>query len=216
MQIKINLQIFLFILLFILTNQIEIYTITILFALIHELGHLTVGLLLKLKPKELNLMPFGFSILFEDYGYKKLLERKRIIIALAGPLTNLVIAIITYFLRINFEIKTIIIYSNILIAFFNMIPIYPLDGHKVLKGILKLYVNNIKAEYIVNRVSNITIIILTAFSSILILYLKNIWVILVLIYLWLNTIKENKKYSIKKALYKILQSNDKSTKYIDI
>lgn len=40
MQIKINLKIFIFLILFILTNQIEIYGILMLFATVHELGHL--------------------------------------------------------------------------------------------------------------------------------------------------------------------------------
>ena len=40
MQIKVNLQIFLFIVIFALTHQIEIYVWLMLFAFIHELGHM--------------------------------------------------------------------------------------------------------------------------------------------------------------------------------
>lgn len=58
MQIKINLQIFLFLIIFALTHQIQIYACIMLFAFIHELGHLTTGILLKLKPKTLSFMPF--------------------------------------------------------------------------------------------------------------------------------------------------------------
>ena len=94
MQIKINLQIFLFIIIFIITHQIEIYAWIMLFAFIHELGHIFAGLVLKLKPKTLELMPFGVSITFEVYEYKKLVEIKKILIALAGPLTNLLIILI--------------------------------------------------------------------------------------------------------------------------
>ncbi len=42
MSIKIDLKIFLFVILFWLTSQIEIYAILMIFALIHELGHLFV------------------------------------------------------------------------------------------------------------------------------------------------------------------------------
>ena len=73
MQIKVNLQIFLFIILFTLTHQIEIYGWIMLFAFIHELGHMVTGILLKLKPKSLNFMPFGISITFESYEYKRLI-----------------------------------------------------------------------------------------------------------------------------------------------
>ena len=51
-------------------------------------GHIFAGLLLKLKPKKLSIMPFGLAVTFESYEYKKLIETKKIIIAFAGPLTN--------------------------------------------------------------------------------------------------------------------------------
>lgn len=40
MSIKIDLRIFLFGILFLLTKQIEIYAILMIFAFLHELGHL--------------------------------------------------------------------------------------------------------------------------------------------------------------------------------
>ena len=118
MQKKINLQIFLFIIIFILTHQIEIYAWVMLFAFIHELGHMLAVLLLKLKPKTLSLMPFGISITFEAYGYKKLIEIKKIIVALAGPATNFLIAVLVALLHIDTNLKHTIIYSNVLIYFY--------------------------------------------------------------------------------------------------
>ncbi len=184
-----------------------------LFAFIHELGHMLAGIFLKLKPKSLNLMPFGISITFETYEYKKLVEIKKILISMAGPLTNLVICIIATLLHIDTRTKELIIYSNILIALFNLIPLYPLDGGRILKGIIKLKYKEVKADEVINRISNILIIILTAMSSIIILYIKNISILFVLIYLWGIIINENKKYNMKKRMYKILQ---KSNECIDI
>lgn len=210
MQIKVNLQIFLFIVIFALTHQIEIYAWLMLFAFIHELGHMIAGIILKLKPKALSLMPFGISITFETYGYKKLIEIKKIILAFAGPLTNFLIAIITILLHINTDLKEMIIYSNLLIAFFNLIPLYPLDGGRILKGIIRLKKSEIKADEIINKISNIIIICLTAISSIAILYLKNLAIVFILIYLWAMVIKENKKYHIKKMMYSAVRKTDKS------
>lgn len=209
MQIKINLQIFLFIVLFILTHQIEMYTCIMLFAFIHELGHLVSGIILKLKPKALSIMPFGISITFETYGYKKLIEIKKIIIAISGPITNMFIATIVAYLNIDSNLKEIIMYSNILIAIFNLIPLYPLDGGRILKGIIKLKKTAIKAEDIVNKISNYVIIGLTAMSSIAILYLKNFAIIFILAYLWIIVIKENSRYNLKKNLYYAIQKNSK-------
>lgn len=213
MQIKVNLQIFLFIIIFVLTHQIEIYGWIMLFAFIHELGHMLAGIVLKLKPKALNFMPFGISVTFETYEYKKLVELKKMIIAIAGPLTNMAISALTIFLNINIQTKELIIYSNILIAIFNLMPLYPLDGGRILKGIIRLKYKELKSDKIVNRISNILIIILTVIASLMILYLKNIAILFVIIYLWLIIINENKKYNMKMRVYKILQ---KDTECIDI
>lgn len=213
MQIKINLQIFLFIIIFALTHQIDIYACIMIFSLIHELGHMLAGILLKLKPKSLNFMPFGISLTFETYGYKRLVEIKKIFIAIAGPLTNLIICIITNFLHISQEIKQTTIYSNILIAIFNLIPLYPLDGGRILKGIIRLKCKEMETDKIVNNISNIIVILLTVISSIGILYFKNIAILFVLVYLWIMVINENKKYSIKVRMYNTIQ---KTNKCIDI
>lgn len=205
MQITINLQIFLFIILFLFTKQIELYALIMLFALIHECGHIFAGLILKLKPKKLDIMPFGLAVTFESYGYKKLVETKKILVALAGPLTNILICVIALFINIDPNLKQTMIYSNILVALFNLIPIYPLDGGRILKGLIKLKCkNNIIADTIVNKTSNVLAIFFTAISSILILYLKNITILLVIVYLWIIVIRENKRFNIKKKVNNII------------
>lgn len=91
MRFRIDLKIFLFIILFYITKQIEVYGMIMLFAIIHELGHLLVGLILGMKPEKLEIMPYGVSISFKlqpkDYNRKikkgNQLELKKIIVAAA-------------------------------------------------------------------------------------------------------------------------------------
>lgn len=210
MRIRINLKIFLFILIFILTKQIKIYGILMLFAFIHELGHMLVGILLGFKPDKLEIMPYGVSVGFnvkcEDYNKKikngNMLAIKKLIIALAGPLTNFIITIIFLIANIKFFgiERELVIYSNILIGIFNLIPIYPLDGGRAIKNILHITVGLQNSYKYTNQISKITICILTGICSIAILYIKNVAILLILAYLWYLVIVEDRKYNRKKEI----------------
>mgnify|MGYP006991722184 CR=1 FL=1 len=41
------------------------------FAIIHELGHMLAGILLRLKPKLFEIQPFGVGIVFENFEIKE-------------------------------------------------------------------------------------------------------------------------------------------------
>lgn len=211
MKIRLHLKIFIFIAIFILTRQIEIYGVLMLFAVFHELGHMLAGIMLGFKPNSIEIMPFGLSISFqskaENYNKKvkkgTLLTIKKIIIAVSGPLTNalfiLFFSIFPFsFLGFSYEL---VLYANILIAIFNLIPIYPLDGGRIMHGIFHIFCGKKEAYEYTNKISNIAIVLLTAISSIAILYLRNIAIVFILVYLWYLVITENKKYQNKKKLY---------------
>lgn len=204
MQIKINLQIFIFIIIFILTKQIKIYAYLMFFAFVHELGHLLAGVALGLKPKTLKIMPFGISIIFNTYQEKKELAKKNFIIAIAGPMVNIIIAVIALILKLSIEI----VYANILIAIFNLFPIYPLDGGRMIKSILfQKHEEKIVDKYVI-KISNAVLIIFTMISSIMILYLQNIAILFVVVYLWIVVIRENKVYTLKKRVYNIIEKKE--------
>ena len=201
MKIRINIQIFIMIGILILTRQIEIYAWLMLFALIHELAHTFAGILLKLKPKTLEIEPFGIGIIFESYQNT---EKNKIIIALAGPTMNLLLAIIFSF--VNIKARELIVNANLLLSIFNMIPIYPLDGGRIIKEILQIKFGLQKSRDYINKISNITVVILTAISSIVILYIHNIAILIVITYLWYLVVMENKKYKLQKNTIKGLQN----------
>ena len=205
MSIKIDLRIFLFGVLFFLTRQIEIYATIMFFAFLHELGHLCTGLALGFKPKIMKMTPFGFQIAFktciEDYN-KKIKQGnelciKRIIIYLSGPVMNLFLILSCLLGNIELMIpKDIIIYSNILLAIFNLLPIYPLDGGRILKEIVHIFKGRKIAYQKSNFISLATVIILTIITSILILYIHNIAFLIILAYLWYLVIRNQREYEI--------------------
>ena len=216
MRFRIDLKIFIFLIIFYFTKQIEIYAMIMFFALIHELGHLIAGLLMGMKPEKIELMPFGVSISFkikvEEYNKKikkgNKLEVKKILVALAGPLTNFIIIVITTNINLDIFKSLMIIYTNFLIMIFNLLPIYPLDGGRILKGILHINFGLRTSEIYTNIISKIMVTIITVASSILILYVHNIAILLIDTYLWYLVIKEDIKYNKREDIYqKILENN---------
>ena len=216
MRFRIDLKIFIFIILFWLTKQIEVYAYVMIFAFIHELGHLVTGLIVGMKPEKIEIMPFGVSISFKinpkEYNIKikkaNKLEIKKIIVALAGPLTNFLIILIAGNLKIDIFKSLIIIYTNFLIMIFNLLPIYPLDDGRVLNGILYIIFGKRKAEKYTNIISKIAVSAVTIISSIAVLYIHNIAIILIDIYLWYLIIKEDTKYNKRQEIYKKLLENN--------
>ena len=216
MRFRIALKIFIFLILFYFTKQIELYAMIMIFALIHEFGHLLAGVIMGMKPEKIEVMPFGVSISFkinvDEYNEKirngNVLEIKKIIVALAGPITNFIIILISCNLNLDLIKSMLIIYTNFLIMIFNLLPIYPLDGGRILKGILHIIVGKRNAEKYINTISIIMVIVITAVFSILILYIQNISIFLIDIYLWYLVIKEDFKHKRREEIYKkILENN---------
>ena len=194
MKAKVDLKIFFILLLYTLTQKVEIFTITFIFIILHEIGHIVSGILLGLKINKLQLNIAGISLEFKNYGKERKINN--IIIDLAGPLINLISAIIGIFIKLE-----IIIYVNAMLFIINMLPIYPLDGGRILKNIL-LYKNTYKQTIkTMETISKYTLIILSIFASILILSFKNISIFILVIYLWGIYIKERHKNQLIKRVY---------------
>lgn len=213
MKFRIDLKIFLFLIIFYFTKQIQIYALIMLFAIIHELGHLFAGVLTGMKPEKLEIKPYGVSISFKlfpkDYNIKikngNRLELKKIFVALAGPLTNLIIVLLVVLIHRENSIRYTIIYSNILLFIFNLLPIYPLDGGRIIKSILHILYGKRNAEKYVNIISFIFLMIITFISSILVYKLENIAIFLIIIALWIMYLREDIKYKKRNEIYKLVK-----------
>ena len=206
MRIEINLKIFLAIILFFMFNSINTYLSFMFFILIHEIAHLIVGVIIGGVPQKMTISIFGVSIEFYSYGKNKSLHR--IIFFFVGPLINFIIGFLCNKFMKNAELKEIIVMTNYAIAIFNLIPILPLDGGKILKEILKKIFGFEKSNRIMIFISKLFLVIASLIYSILIIEVKNIMILLLLIYLWYLYMIEEKKYALyvkaKKAIENIM------------
>lgn len=194
MKFRIDLKIIFLLCLFFLTRQINIYLCMMFFALLHECAHILLGSLLGFKITQIELIPLGFSTQMianvEDYnkkiGRSNLVELKKVFVVLAGPMLNLILIIVMCMIKkfMEIDIFYIYIYSNFILFLFNILPIYPLDGGRILKSVLKINFGLKKSEKITKIVTKTTVVILTLISSVLILYFKNIAILLIILFLW--------------------------------
>ena len=204
MKIKIDFKIFLLIFCYILTNNIEAFSIIFIFMIIHEISHVLFGIILGLSLRKINLSIAGLRIEFKEKEVtlnkksKKRLKNK-IFIDLGGPISNLFFMVIGLILK-----KENIVYANLIIFLINILPILPLDGGRVLKNLLMLKYSFKKVNNIMIEISKYNLIILTIISSLAILYVKNISIAIFVIYLWILYIKERQKSDMVKNMYKVI------------
>jgi len=52
-----------------------------------------------------------------------------------------------------------VLYANLLLILFNLLPIYPLDGGRIIRGILHIFLGKRKADKYTNVLSFITLIL---------------------------------------------------------
>lgn len=121
--------------------------------ILHELAHILVA---KIKGSSFNnfqLHIYGSKVELMDLD--ELSDRDKLMIYIAGPLTNIILSII--FFIISFYTSSVVIKSivsiNIGLAAFNLLPSYPLDGARCLEIILSKKILYKRAKDIISIIS---------------------------------------------------------------
>ncbi len=106
---------------------------------VHELAHFVVARHRFYICHKIELSAFG-AVLYGDFDNAVGIDQ--IIIALAGPVANIVTCIVCYALWWVFpavyNYTDSLVYASLTMAFVNLLPAYPLDGGRVLVGIMQL------------------------------------------------------------------------------
>ena len=145
-KFNVNPAFFIILIWLIFATDIIVAVSYFLVILIHELGHYYVAKYCGYKLSKFSLSPYGVSLSY----YGQTLEQKdEIYIALAGPVVNLVVALITVAFWWMFPTFYLVSYNfvevNLIIALTNLLPAFPLDGGRVVVSLFSNIVERRKA-----------------------------------------------------------------------
>lgn len=171
-------------------SYLDKYYVCLLFVIFHELAHVLVGTVLGKKLKKVFIGISGMTAFFK---YEYIIKTRKnyiidLLVFLAGPVANIVIATIFYNNKFIYEI-------NMFLAILNFLPIFPLDGYNIIKSIgISLFIEKKRTVIrVVNCISVVFISILSVICITIFLMYRNISSIIFLIYLLLLNVKNNNK-----------------------
>lgn len=117
---------------------------------LHEMGHALAGKWFRIPTLDITLYPIGGVARMADFTRSPISE---LVVAIAGPMVNVVIASILFLgLSIRASVNQIavegvgmldpweqLLVANVILAVFNMLPAFPMDGGRVLRSLLAMW-----------------------------------------------------------------------------
>ncbi|MFX1507903.1 MAG: site-2 protease family protein [Promethearchaeota archaeon] len=191
----------LFVLLFLVSFP-QIYSV-ILFGLlflsvtVHELAHSLLAKRNNLPVNKIILYPIGGAAQIEDIPDNPSIELQ---VAAIGPLTSLIIGIVSLAIHLIFPLQIsatplfigtgFLFYDigslNIILAIFNLIPAFPMDGGRVLRASLTMWKKDlIEATQTAASIGRFFALIMIAIG-----FLNNLWLIIIGFFIYWGAAQE--------------------------
>lgn len=172
-KIRVDISTYVIVLLSFLAGYFEYTFLTIIIIIVHEMGHFLTGYFLKLKVKEISLFMFGGVTIFDEDLNLNIF--KELLVVVMGPVVQMLFYMIVYYLytkgfvSVNTMKKVSTI--NLILLEFNLLPILPLDGAKILNNILDLMLSYDLAHKVSLAVSFLALPLVFLFDNKLIIIL---------------------------------------------
>ncbi|AEA46615.1 CBS domain-containing protein [Archaeoglobus veneficus] len=166
--------------------------------LIHELSHSILSMKSGIKVKGIILFIFGGVSMLEEMPKE---PNKEISIAAVGPLSSLALAALSYgvaYIGVIPTFFTVFGNFNLILAIFNLIPAFPLDGGRILRGLIAKRTSFLRATQIAAETGKafaIAMGVLGLFTS--------PWLILIALFIYMGASEEEKVALIENVLKKI-------------
>ena len=147
---------------------------------LHELGHAVAAVRYGVPMSEITLYPFG--------GVARMAGRPpqgsvEVVIALAGPVVNLAIAGVLFVVStgavvapgdaFGLRLLAMVFWANLILACFNLLPAFPLDGGRILRGLLTIRMGWARATVWAASIGQVAAVLL-----ILVGFMHDFWLVL--------------------------------------
>ena len=146
------------------------YFVCYLFIIFHELAHIIFATIYGKKIRKMKLSLAGVCVTFNNDDNINIV--KKIIIYIAGPMSNFALALI--FNKIDFVYEI-----NIFLGILNLLPIYPLDGYNILFVLLDF----LDKSFYINFIEKVFILLLLIISIISFIKYYNPSLLIFIIYI---------------------------------
>lgn len=159
-----------------------VFVLTIFVCVVlHEFGHALTARRFNIKTEDIILLPIGGVARLRNMPDKPTQE---LLVAIMGPVVNLVIAILIFIvISMNSGLDywasilgsegltmswshffPILMITNIALLLFNMIPAFPMDGGRVLRALLAMWLGKLNATKWATRIGQVICILLVGFG----------------------------------------------------
>lgn len=183
-SIEIHPLFYLFMILSVMTGYMKDFFFIMLLILIHECGHLGMALFYHWNVECVKLLPLGGLTIFKEDINRPLKEE--LMIVLAGPS----IQILFYLLVCNIISDPVFGHYHTLTLLFNLLPIVPLDGSKIINILMNYRYPFLKSYRLMLWLSIIMMLLLV----VLLWYFPfNMMFILIIVFLGIEVIRSFKK-----------------------
>jgi Zn-dependent protease/predicted transcriptional regulator len=167
---------------------------------LHEYGHALTARKFGIGTHDITLLPIGGVARLEKMPDRPFHE---LLVAIAGPAVNLVIAVVLYLIcratgtdpllgvdeiiRGRRDLLVTLMWWNVTMIIFNMLPAFPMDGGRVLRAILAMNMNYAKATRWAANVGKVMALIFAYYA---IFHVGHIMLIIIAFFVWSGASQE--------------------------